>query len=393
MSHRRISEKQEEFFPAYVVWELTLSCDHACAHCGSRAGSPRNDELSLEEALGLAEQILAMKTREVVLIGGEAYLYKGFFSIVQALAKGGVRVSMTTGGRGITAELAQKAVDSGLHNVSVSIDGLADSHNRIRRAKNSFQAATKALEHFGNAGCGLSSNMNINRYNCDDLEDVYLHLQEYGVSSWQLQITTPLGRAADRPDMLLQPYDLLSLMPRIEKLKKRANSEGILLLPGNNLGYFGPEEALLRSFHPNDNDHWLGCQAGRFVMGIESNGAIKGCPSLQTDSYVGGTIREKSLQEIWQNSQELAFTRNRSVEDLWGFCKTCPFAETCLGGCSFTAHSLFGKPGNNPYCHFRAKSLAKQGKLESLILKQKAPQRPFDHGLFELREEAFANKP
>src|SRR5690349_8088876 len=37
--------------PIYVVWELTLKCDLACRHCGSRAGAPRSDELALDEAL------------------------------------------------------------------------------------------------------------------------------------------------------------------------------------------------------------------------------------------------------------------------------------------------------------------------------------------------------
>ena len=37
----------------YVVWELTLRCDLACKHCGSRAGKAREDEMSTEEALGV----------------------------------------------------------------------------------------------------------------------------------------------------------------------------------------------------------------------------------------------------------------------------------------------------------------------------------------------------
>jgi MoaA/NifB/PqqE/SkfB family radical SAM enzyme len=32
--------------PIYAVWELTLRCDLACQHCGSRAGHARPDELS-----------------------------------------------------------------------------------------------------------------------------------------------------------------------------------------------------------------------------------------------------------------------------------------------------------------------------------------------------------
>ncbi len=55
-----------------------------------------------------------------------------------------------------------------------------------------------------------------------------------------------------------------------------------------------------------------------------------------------------------------------------------------MAGCSFTAHSLFGRPGNNPYCHYRARTLAKQGLRERLTPKAPAPGQPFDNGLFEL---------
>jgi radical SAM protein with 4Fe4S-binding SPASM domain len=389
MNHRRIAINQKKFFPAYVVWELTLKCDQTCAHCGSRAGFGRSNELTMKEALDLTDQLIQMKPKEVVLIGGEAYLHEGFFEIIKKLSYHNIHVTMTTGGRGVTPEMAREAFRSGLESVSVSIDGLEDNHDLIRRAKGSFQTATNALHYFKEAGCTTASNTNINRINKEDIEELFLHLKSNGISSWQLQITTPLGRAADRPNLILQPWDLIDLMPRIAEIKKKAFANGILIMPGNNLGYFGPEEANLRSLSLPGKDHWMGCQAGRFVMGIESHGTIKGCPSLQSVPYVGGNIREKSLADIWNNSPELSFTRNRSVENLWGFCRICPFAKTCLGGCSFTSHSLFGKPGNNPYCHYRAKTLAKQNKRERLVLRENAPSIPFDNGLFEIIEEPF----
>ena len=35
----------DPYRPQHVVWELTMRCDHACGHCGSRAVKPRPDEL------------------------------------------------------------------------------------------------------------------------------------------------------------------------------------------------------------------------------------------------------------------------------------------------------------------------------------------------------------
>lgn len=42
-------------------------------------------------------------------------------------------------------------------------------------------------------------------------------------------------------------------------------------------------------------------------MGIESDGAVKGRPSLQTAAYVGGNLRECPLDAIWHRAPELVF--------------------------------------------------------------------------------------
>jgi radical SAM protein with 4Fe4S-binding SPASM domain len=386
---RRLNVVTSEPHPAYVVWELTLRCDHACTHCGSRAGVARNNELTTDEALRVVGELAAMGAREVALIGGEAYLHEGFLAIVKALRERGIGAALVTGGRGITAELARALADEQLTHASVSVDGLEATHDRMRNLRGSFATAMTALDHLRAAGVPTASNINLNRLNHGDLEALYEVLRARGIGSWQVQLTAPLGRAADRPDLLLQPWELIDVVPRVAALKRRARRDGIVLTPGNNLGYFGPEETLLRSTSAADHDHWQGCQAGRFVLGIESDGGVKGCPSLQSASYVGGNLRAQPLAQIWKSSPRLAFTRDRTVDDLWGFCRTCPFAATCMGGCSFTAHAVFGRPGNNPYCHFRARELAKCGLRERLVPAQAPPGLPFDSGTFDLVLEPF----
>lgn len=394
-TRRRLNVLSADYFPAYVVWELTLACDHACAHCGSRGALPREAELSTEEALKVADELADLGTREVVLIGGEAYLHDGFYEITRHLKSRGVNPIITTGGWGVTEEVAYKMAEAGIHRVSVSIDGLEKRHDRMRAKRGSFQQCLAALTWVKQAGMIPQANTNFNRFNLEDLEGLYLLLVEHGVKTWQVQITSPLGRAADRPQMLFQPYDLLEFLPRLARLKERGRSEGLHIMPGNNLGYFGPEESLLRSVNAANQDHWAGCQAGRFVMGIESDGAVKGCPSLQTKSYVGGRYREvlaqhdKPVEHIWRETPELSFARSRTRADLWGYCAECPLADVCLGGCSFTAHGFFGKPGNNPMCHFRAIQHKKRGLRERLVRRETAPGEPFDHAIFELVLEPF----
>jgi len=381
--HRRLEVFNEPPHPAYVVWELTLRCDQGCRHCGSRAGAPRPDELDVDEVVDVARQLAELGAREVVLIGGEAYLHDGLLAVAETLTQAGVVCSLVTGGFGITAQLAADMAAAGMKMASVSIDGLAERHDLIR-APGSFAAATAALDRLGAAGLATGVNTNVNRLNRGDLEGLYDHLLAHGVRGWQVQITVPLGRAAERPDLLLQPWDLLDLLPRIAAIKRRGFDAGLLVMPGNNLGYFGPEEALLRSLTPEGRDHFCGCFAGRLVLGIQSDGAVKGCLSLPGDDYIGGNLRDQPLAEIWNQSPRLGFTRRLSVDQLWGFCRTCPFGETCLGGCSFAAHAVLGRPGNNPYCHYRARHFDQAGQRERLVLEALPAGTPMDHGRYRI---------
>ena len=95
-----------DYHPAYVVWELTLRCDQPCTQWGSRAGDARASELSSAEALRVVQELAQLRAKEVVLIGGEAYLHPGFLEVIAALAAAGIEPVTTTGGRGMNRERA-----------------------------------------------------------------------------------------------------------------------------------------------------------------------------------------------------------------------------------------------------------------------------------------------
>ncbi len=373
--------------PIYAVWETTLRCDLACVHCGSRAFRARPDELDTPEALGLVEQMAELGVREVSLIGGEAYLRDDWLEIIHAIRERGMIASLTTGGLGLTEDMARRARAAGLTAASVSIDGLEPVHDAVRAVEGSYRAALRALEALSQAGVRITANTQLHRANLPTLEELFEILADRGIKGWQVQITVAMGRAAELPQLLLEPFQMLELMPLLAHLKLRADERGILFWPGNNVGYFGPHEHTLRGHQPLG--HSSSCAAGRFTLGIESNGDIKGCPSLPTSEYVGGNVREHSLRDIWQRSSALGFTRERTTSELWGFCQTCYYAEHCKAGCSWTAHSLFGKRGNNPFCHHRALELLAQGLRERVRPLELPPGEPFDHGSFELCVEPW----
>jgi radical SAM protein with 4Fe4S-binding SPASM domain len=373
--------------PIYAVWEITLRCDLACRHCGSRAGRARPDELTTEECLDLVRQMAELGVKEVTLIGGEAYLRDDWTIILRAIRERGMACSVTTGGRGLTAERVREAKAAGVQGVSVSVDGLEATHDMLRGVKGSHAAALEALRHLREAGVQASANTQIGRVSLAEIPATFEQLIAAGISAWQVQLTVAMGRAADEPDLLLEPYQLLEVMPMLARLKQRATEAGVMLWPGNNVGYFGPHESELRGTLPRG--HMGSCGAGRSILGIEANGDIKGCPSLPTADYVGGNIRDHSLQQIWEQTAPLRFTRDRTVDDLWGYCRGCYYAETCMAGCSWTSHVFFGRPGNNPYCHHRALEMLREGKRERLVLVKPAEGIPFDHGHFDIVAEPW----
>ena len=383
--------KDGKFRPIYAVWEITLACDLACRHCGSRAGRDRPDELDTAECLDLVDQMAEMGVHEVSLIGGEAYLREDWIQIVERIKERGMIPLLTTGGRGLTKERAEAAAKAGLVSSSVSVDGLEATHDRLRGVKGSYKSAFEAFQNLRDAGVRVSANTQINRLSVPELPAVLESIIDAGIHSWQIQLTVAMGRAADEPETLLQPYDLLEVFPLLAKLKARCDEAGVRMWPGNNIGYFGPYESVLRGTMPRG--HMASCGAGRVTLGIESDGAIKGCPSLPTEAWTGGNIRDNSLKDIWENSAPLRYTRDRTVEDLWGYCRTCYYADTCRAGCTWTSFCLFGKPGNNPYCHHRALEFQKDGKRERIVAVEKAPGMPFDFGRFELVVEDDPNAP
>jgi radical SAM protein with 4Fe4S-binding SPASM domain len=374
--------------PTYAVWELTLKCDLACAHCGSRAGRTRPEELDTAECLDLVAQMAAMGVIEVTVIGGEAYLRDDWLQIVRAIRASGMRCSMTTGGRGITADRARAAAEAGLQSTSVSIDGNEATHDRLRGVAGAYRSALAAAAHLKAAGIGLTVNTQINRLSMRELPDVLETIIALGGRAWQIQLTVAMGRAADDPALLVQPEDLLELFPQLAKLKARCDEAGVALWPGNNIGYFGPYESILRA--GMQRGHMASCGAGCTTLGIEADGAIKGCPSLHTVPWTGGNIRDASLQDIWERSAALRYMRDRTVDDLWGYCRTCYYADVCRAGCTWTGFSLFGKPGNNPLCHHRVLEMRRQGKRERLVQVEAPPGTPFDHGKFEIVVEEIS---
>lgn len=356
---RKILEKFG-FYPRICVWELTLACNMKCGHCGSRAGAARSDELTPEEAQRICHELADLGCRRVTLSGGEPVLRKDWAAIARTLVSRGVKVNMVSNGWAWTHETAQQAKDAGLSNVCFSIDGLEQTHDQIRR-KGSFDRAMKAFAACKQVGLPTASIITINRKNLGQLDAVHDLLVSIGVTLWQPQLSDAMGNQRDNIEWAFHPEELPAVEAKLGELMRRSS---LRITVGDNIGFYGPNEELFRK--ESSFGFWVGCFAGCQVVGIESDGDVKGCLSQQDDKFVEGNLRQSSLKEIWNKQGGFAFNREFDVSQLKGFCRECRYNDICRGGCTCSAHFASGDKFDNPFCVYRVLELQKRGVTERI---------------------------
>lgn len=378
-------DTKEDFrigLPLHVVWEITLACNLHCKHCGSRAGKARPDELSTQECIDIILQLARMGTREISLIGGEAFIRRDWLELIREITNQGMACAMQSGGYFLTEKRIAAAKEAGLMGFGISIDGTEELHDELRGVNGSYKHALNAIRYGRSLDMPVSVNTQIGAKTIKTLPHIFDMLVENNIENWQVQLTVAMGNASDNDELLLQPYQVSEVMDILAELYIKGIGHNLVIQAGNNIGYFGPYETYW--VRGTTLKHYSGCGAGQTALGIEADGTIKGCPSLPTSDYTGGNSRKRTLADIWENTPELRFVRDRTVNDLWGFCRSCYYADVCRAGCTWTSHVLLGRAGNNPFCHHRVIELEKQGLRERIEKTADASGKPFDYALFDI---------
>ena len=101
--------------PLFVSWQITRDCDLCCLHCctESAPGKRLPDELDADEAMRVADEIVALGVPYVMLCGGEPLVVPHFFALAETLGGAGVQLKIETNGQrfddAIAARLARLA--------------------------------------------------------------------------------------------------------------------------------------------------------------------------------------------------------------------------------------------------------------------------------------------
>lgn len=333
-----------KFYPDTVVWELTNACNARCIHCGSKSGVPRPGELTEAEAMQICDDLKELGCKRITLMGGEIFLSPYWEKVAKRLVDYGMRVAPLTNGWLVNAGNRAKLKACGVTNISFSLDGLAKTHDYIRGIPGIFD---RAIEHIRAAradGFLVGVNTTVTALNLPEIPQLHDLLVEEGIPLWQIQIVEDMGNVNEHQQLQLgveKYYELARCMARLRQRKQ------IQIMTCHNIGWFTSFEPLLRE------EPFTGCIAGRYALGIESSGNVRGCLSIMggdPEANVVGNLKERSLIDIWRDPKSFAAFRERKVEDLTGFCATCEYNQLCRGGCSSVAYSLIQRFTENPIC-------------------------------------------
>ncbi len=177
-------EIESRGFPNHLVFFVTNKCNLQCSHCFYIDElNSKTRELDIDEIRTIASSLKG-KISQLVLTGGEIFLREDLADIVKVFEEfAGIKsVNMLTSG--FFPNKIEKTVQKILNETSltlyfqISIDGIKEKHDSIRKNSNSFDNAMQTIETLqrlrGNSGRinRISTLTTLGKPNYNDIEKI-----------------------------------------------------------------------------------------------------------------------------------------------------------------------------------------------------------------------------
>ncbi len=314
-----------------LFWECTLSCNAKCKHCGSSAENKTYDgELSTEEIKNAFKQIATdMDARKIWInvTGGEPLVRKDLCDVMEyATCELGFHWGMTTNGILLNDDNINKLKKANLDSISISIDGLEDTHDSFRGIKGSYKIIIDNIQKVVKANFVkfIQVTTVFHKDNINQLDELYDIISNLGVDSWRLVSMDPIGRANDNNDLLLDGSEIKKILDFIITKKKEKKIDLTYGCPGF-LGVEYEKEVRRALFY---------CRTGINVASILYNGDLFVCPNVpRIPKLMQGNIKTDRFKDAWENKYKEFRTKDRTKNEQ---CYDCKWWDYCLGGAFHT---------------------------------------------------------
>ncbi len=303
-----------------LFWESTLRCNLKCRHCGSDCKQIANTpDMPKEDFFKVLDGIASHTDPHkvfVIVSGGEPTMRPDLEECGKGIYSRGFPWGMVTNAYGLTPERYSRLLRSGLHSMTISLDGLQENHDWLRGMPNSFERASRAIKMVVDSNAIAFDVVTcVNRRNFSELPKIKEYLISLGLKNWRLFSIFPTGRAAQDPDLQLPAEMFRGLLDFIKETRK----EGRIKASFGCEGFLGHYEGEVR-------DHFYTCQAGVTVGSVLIDGSISACTSIRSD-YHQGNIYKDDFWDVWQNRFQPYRDRSWMKKDECGDCKWWKWCE------------------------------------------------------------------
>ena len=335
---RSLRKTDEQLHPLKTLfWECTLRCNMSCRHCGSDCKvAPAVKDMPAEDFLKVIDSITPhVDTHKVFIIftGGEALLRDDLEEVGRELYRREYPWGLVTNGYLLDEKRLNSLLASGMHSITVSLDGFEEQHNWIRRHPQSFEKATEAIRLLvQQKGILWDVVTCVNPQNYPHLREFKDYLFSLGVPAWRLFSIFPMGRAAHDPELQLTDEQFRGILDFIRECR-----DSKLHVSYACEGFLGEYEQKVR-------DHFFFCRSGVEVASIRCDGAISGCTSVRSHMDQGNIYKD-DFWDVWQNRFQTMRDRSWAKK---GQCKDCKVWRYCEG----SGLHLYDDNGDLLVCHY-----------------------------------------
>ena len=318
---RQYRHNQAKLHPLRTLfWECTLRCNMRCRHCGSDCKvSTTTPDMPAADFFKAIDDITPHVDPHkvfVVFTGGEALLRPDIEACGLELYRRGFPWGMVTNCFLLNERRLDGLLRSGMHSITVSLDGLQAEHDWMRQTPQGFERASEAIRLLGQTDDLLWDVVTcVNPRNYHQLEEIKEHLIGLNCKRWRVFAIFPMGRAAHDPELQLSNEQFTGVLQFVKKTR----AEGRIICNYACEGYLGPYERQVR-------DYYFNCRAGVEVASVLCDGSISGCTSIRSNFHQGN-IYQDNLWEVWENRFQVFRDRSWAKKDQCAHCKSWRYCE------------------------------------------------------------------
>ena len=198
-----IPEFRSHFYA--VTWAVNHACNLKCTHCYDVVPNRRRD-LSTSDALRLIDQLAKADVTFIAFSGGEAFLRKDLFQLMEHCKQHGMSFGARSNGTRITEATASRLVELGVSVVGISFDGASVLTHDAVRGDGAFDDALAGLRALRAEGIRAQMEVVLSKQNAHEALDFITLGEAVGASEVNFSTMAPQGRAKQRmADMLDYP--------------------------------------------------------------------------------------------------------------------------------------------------------------------------------------------